>query len=75
MPKKTDIKAHMDNPITQSLKEFLAAESLKQRMIKYCPKCGSVMAYRFATFSLAQSDEAWDVPLPFCPECISEEAA
>jgi len=62
----------VDNYVVQAVKTLLIAESLKPPITRVCPVCSSVMEYRIITFYFADSETAWDVPLPFCRECSSE---
>jgi hypothetical protein len=59
-----------DNPsIKHHVENFFAIESQKPPIAQLCRVCGCIMEYRMATFSIMDSQEAWDVPIPFCAEC------
>jgi hypothetical protein len=50
-----------------SLKALFSDKSLHAEQQQLCIRCGAVMQYLDATFSLYESDFRWSVRLPYCP--------
>lgn len=57
------------NPLLESLKEFLTAQSTAPDKTRLCAQCGSLLRYLPTQFWLEGGEDAWNIRLPYCPHC------
>jgi hypothetical protein len=62
-------KSFTDRSLQQAIRAFLEDAASKPNTASNCQICGSALKYVSFTFSLADTDGAWEIPFGFCPVC------
>ncbi len=58
------------NPsLRRSIEDFLDGQGNPVMAESACSSCGASMVHADTTFYLLGGDQAWNIPLPLCPQC------
>jgi hypothetical protein len=57
------------NPHLESFKNFLDLQSAAATPRRQCDGCGAAMEYFAFQFWFSESEQEWNIPVPFCPFC------
>ena len=59
----------LPNPQLQALKDFLNLQSTASQPPRQCQRCGSAMDYFNFQFWFSDTEQDWNIPVPFCSSC------